>query len=47
MIGRLYPGLEIRLLEKARHHLVNEEATLRLQVFQLIEGFLKQPARKP
>ena len=40
VIGRLYPGLKIHLLEKARHHLVNEEAALRLQVFQLIETFI-------
>jgi len=37
VIGRLYPGLEIKLLQKARHHLVNEEAAIRLQVFNLIE----------
>ena len=37
VIGRLYPGLEIKLLQKARHHLVNEEANIRLQVFNLIE----------
>jgi len=42
VIGRLYPGMDIRLLEKARHHLVNEEASLRLQIFQMIEAYLKQ-----
>ncbi len=40
VIGRLYPGLEIKLLQKARHHLVNEEASIRLQVFHLIEQML-------
>ncbi|WP_432471720.1 alpha/beta hydrolase [Amphritea sp. HPY] len=42
VIGRLYPGLDIHLLEKARHHLVNEEAKIRLQVFKLIEEHLNQ-----
>jgi lysophospholipase len=37
VIGRLYPGLEIKLLQQARHHLVNEEASIRLQVFNLIK----------
>ncbi|WP_417226469.1 alpha/beta hydrolase [Amphritea sp.] len=37
VIGRLYPGLEIKLLQKARHHLVNEDANIRLQVFDLIK----------
>ncbi|RTE67224.1 alpha/beta hydrolase [Amphritea opalescens] len=37
VIGRLYPGLEIKLIEKARHHLVNETPPIRLQVFNLIK----------
>ncbi|MDO6563017.1 alpha/beta hydrolase [Amphritea sp. 1_MG-2023] len=40
VIGRLYPGLEIKLLQHARHHLVNESTALRLQVFKLIEQSL-------
>ncbi|MCV6611811.1 MAG: alpha/beta hydrolase [Amphritea sp.] len=40
VLGRLYPGLDIHLLQRARHHLVNEEASIRLHVFQLIEARL-------
>ncbi|WP_428035779.1 alpha/beta hydrolase [Amphritea sp.] len=46
VIGRLYPGLEIKLLQKARHHLVNEEASIRLQVFGLIEQMIN-PQTEP
>ena len=37
VLGRLYPGLDIHLLQRGRHHLVNEEASIRLHLFQLIE----------
>lgn len=41
VLGRLYPGLDIHLLQRARHHLVNEEASIRLHLFQLIEARLR------
>lgn len=44
VIGRLYPGLEIKLLQKAHHHLVNEDTAIRLQVFGLIEQALNRKA---
>ncbi|WP_290697722.1 alpha/beta fold hydrolase [Amphritea sp.] len=45
VIGRLYPGLEIKLLQKAHHHLVNEDTTIRLQIFNLIQQALNRKVR--
>ncbi|GGK64308.1 alpha/beta hydrolase [Amphritea balenae] len=46
VLGRLYPGLDIHLLQKARHHLVCEEAGIRLQVFQMIDEHLNRELRQ-
>ena len=42
VIWRLYPGVDIHLLQKARHHLVCEEPAIRLQVFKMIEAHLNK-----
>ncbi|WP_286240271.1 alpha/beta hydrolase [Neptuniibacter halophilus] len=42
VLGRLYPELDLLLIEEARHHLVNETAHYRDRVFNRIEQILQQ-----
>lgn len=42
VMGRLYPDLDLTLIEQAKHHLVNESDRYRLQVFQRILQILAE-----
>jgi alpha-beta hydrolase superfamily lysophospholipase len=42
VLGRLYPELELTLIDDAKHHLVNESTFYRLQVFNRLRDIFQQ-----